>query len=65
MLRADGSERPVARVLAEFARGERALCEPSDALAVDEAAYYAGLPEATEHAYAEYLRQYERRGVEA
>jgi endo-1,4-beta-mannosidase len=59
MLRQDGSERPVARVFAEFARGERPLCEPANPR-IDEAAYYDGLPEATETAFAEYLGQHER-----
>jgi endo-1,4-beta-mannosidase len=64
LLRDDGTERPAARALADFARSERSLCEPSYP-AIDEEAYYAALPEATEHAFVEYLSQHETRGVEA
>jgi endo-1,4-beta-mannosidase len=64
MLRQDGTQRPVADVFAEFARGERTLCEPAYPH-VDEEAYYAALPEATGAAYAEYLKQHERERAEA
>ncbi len=63
LVRADGTERPAARALADFARGERALCDPAYPV-IDETAYYAALPEATHRAYAEYLGQQEPRRVE-
>jgi len=64
LIRADGSERPAARALAEFSRGERALCEPAYT-SVAEEAYYAALPEATERAFGNYLAKHEPPGVEA
>jgi len=53
MLRADGSERPVARAFAEFAREARPLSGVPPPIA-GEAAYYAGLPTSLPQAYTTY-----------
>jgi endo-1,4-beta-mannosidase len=57
IVRADGSEKPVAGVLAAFAREARQtndLPPPLDEFA-DETAYYAGLPTSLAHAYRAYV----------
>jgi endo-1,4-beta-mannosidase len=58
LIRADGTEKPVARVLADFAReGRQVVARPAPL--VDEAEYYAGLPDSLVRAYAAYVRERE------
>jgi endo-1,4-beta-mannosidase len=54
IVRSDGSLKPVAEVLADFAREARAVVEPNDP-AMFEPAYYAELPRSTHDAYARFL----------
>ncbi len=54
ILRADGSERPVARVLSEFARARYEVRAAPRAIA-DESSYYAGLPASVGSAYDAYV----------
>ncbi len=54
IVRADGSLKPVADVLAAVARERRPVVTNATALHVDEHAYYAGLPGATGAEYADY-----------
>lgn len=58
VIRADGSEKPVAETLRRFA-AERRVVSVAPAPIADETAYYAGLPESLDAAYAAYLRLYE------
>ena len=53
IVRDDGSEKPVARVLEAFARERRKLAPPPRPIA-NESAYYAGLPGSLEIAYEAY-----------
>jgi len=62
IVRADGTERPVAAALAEFAREGRSVIETPIA-ALDEAAYYDGLPASLREAYAAYCARYGREGA--
>jgi endo-1,4-beta-mannosidase len=55
MIRADGSEKPVASVLSRFAKLELDVVESPAPLALDEEAYYAGLPETLNRAYASFV----------
>jgi endo-1,4-beta-mannosidase len=64
VLRADGTERPVAAALAEFARERRSVIE-APAPAIDEEAYYAGLPASLREAYAAYCRRYDHEGTQS
>jgi endo-1,4-beta-mannosidase len=57
MLRVDGSERPVARAFAEFARERRQLADAPPPIA-DEAEYYAGLPASLPQVYAKYRERH-------
>jgi endo-1,4-beta-mannosidase len=57
MIRADGSERPVARILSEFARRRLPLADPPPPIA-DETAYFAGLPTSLPQAYATYCQRH-------
>ena len=61
IVRADGSEKPVARALAAFARERHSVAAQADAAQLDEGAYYAGLPGSTVDAYACYAGARERR----
>jgi endo-1,4-beta-mannosidase len=54
IVRADGSEKPVARALAAFASERREVLEVLDAAGIDEDAYYRDLPDSTKSAYASY-----------
>jgi endo-1,4-beta-mannosidase len=56
LLRADGSEKPVARTLAAFAGEKRAVLAHTPAMPLDEEAYYAGLPETTAAAFRLYCK---------
>jgi len=56
ILRSDGSEKPVAAALAEFARSGRSVVTARDP-AIFEPAYYADLPQTTREAYARYLER--------
>lgn len=55
LVRADGSEKPVAATLARFAREAREVAAAPPPL-VEEATYYAGLPATQTEAYARYVR---------
>ena len=54
IVRGDGSEKPVARMLARFAREERGVTALPPPI-LDEPTYFAGLPGAVESAYRAYL----------
>jgi len=54
IVRADGSEKPVAAALAAFAREARAVVAPRDPQ-IFEPAYYADLPQTTHEAYGRFL----------
>jgi endo-1,4-beta-mannosidase len=54
IVRSDGSLKPVAQTLAEFARERREVSVPSWP-PLDEGAHYAGLPNSTADEYARYL----------
>jgi endo-1,4-beta-mannosidase len=56
MLRADGSEKPVARALSAFARELRTVVANRDEVETSEDSYYQGLPHSTDRAFAAYLR---------
>jgi endo-1,4-beta-mannosidase len=56
IVRSDGSEKPVAAALAEFARSGRSVIDPRDP-AMFEPAYYADLPQTTREAFARYLER--------
>ena len=55
IVRADGSEKPIARRLAALAQERRRIVKP-EPLALEEEAYYRGLPASIGKAYAEYTR---------
>lgn len=57
IVRDDGSEKPVARSLAAFARERRQVVAPPPPLVVEEA-YYAGLPASLARAYDAYVEAY-------
>jgi endo-1,4-beta-mannosidase len=59
IVHADGSEKPVARVLAAFASERREVLDASDVLAIGEDAYYAALPDSTQRSYASYCADHE------
>ena len=59
IVRNDGSEKPVAKVLAEFARQRRPLCDAPPPLRLDEARSYAGLPASIAAAYAQHCARVE------
>jgi len=58
IVRNDGSEKPVAKVLSEFARQRRPLAEPVLPLRVDETRYYESLPASIEAAYREHCARF-------
>jgi len=55
IVRNDGSEKPVARALADFARRRCATSHTTDTLATNEQRYYEGLPGSTAREFAAYL----------
>jgi endo-1,4-beta-mannosidase len=57
IVRGDGSAKPVADALAEFAREARHVIEPHDP-DIFEPAYYADLPQTTHEAYDRYLTEH-------
>jgi endo-1,4-beta-mannosidase len=59
ILRDDGSEKPVARALAAFARKAFSVAA-QPAPSIDETDYFAGLPDSTRTAYEAYCRAHER-----
>jgi endo-1,4-beta-mannosidase len=59
VVRADGSEKPVAAALAAFARERRTVVEAHDT-PMDEARYYADLPRSTFEGYARFLETHAR-----
>jgi endo-1,4-beta-mannosidase len=59
IVRADGSEKPVAAALAAFARERRTVVEAHDIL-MDETRYYADLPRSTFKGYARFLETHPR-----
>jgi endo-1,4-beta-mannosidase len=61
IVRSDGSEKPVAAALAAFARERRSVLPALPPLDVDEAAYYAALPDATAATYGSFLAGVEER----
>jgi len=63
IVRADGSERPVAAVLAAFAREQWDVLEAPEPLAIREDAFYAGLPDSLREAYREYCERYRGEGA--
>jgi endo-1,4-beta-mannosidase len=62
IVRADGSERPVAAALADFARERRTVAEAAPP-AINEESYYAGLPASLREAYAKYCARYGDEGA--
>jgi hypothetical protein len=56
LIRGDGSEKPVARALAEFARQRREVVIGAAAATPNESTHYEGLPHSTAVEYATYLR---------
>ncbi len=54
IVRADGTEKPVAAALAAFARERRAVVEPHDPM-IDETEYYRRLPHSTFERYASFV----------
>jgi len=64
IVRNDGSEKPVAKVLGEFARRRLPLVLPADRTHIDEARYYAALPLSLDAAYAEHCARYETAPVQ-
>jgi endo-1,4-beta-mannosidase len=58
IVRDDGSEKPVARALASFARERRGLVPPPSPI-VDEATYFAHLPHSLARAYAAYVEEHD------
>jgi len=58
IVRDDGSEKPVARTLAEFARERRPLVSPPAPI-VDEATYYRDLPRSLARAYSAYVEEHD------
>ncbi len=54
VVRNDGSLKPVAQTLAQFAREARTVVEPPPAPIADETEHYAGLPESIEREYRAY-----------
>jgi endo-1,4-beta-mannosidase len=59
IVRDDGSEKPVAKVLSEFARQRRTLAVPGHPQHVDETRYYETLPRSLDAAYALHCRRYD------
>ncbi len=57
LVRADGTEKPVAKTLAAFARERRTVTEARPAI-VDETAYFRDLPNSLDRAYAAYCEEY-------
>ena len=55
MVRAEGTEKPVAGVLARIAAERRTVREPHAPLPYEEDAYYAGLPSTAQRAFADYV----------
>ncbi|MDQ2818607.1 MAG: hypothetical protein M3T49_10450 [Candidatus Eremiobacteraeota bacterium] len=55
IVRADGSAKPIAATLSDFAAERRSVIAPAPPQ-LDEAAYYAGLPASLSDAYGAYLR---------
>ncbi len=55
IIRHDGTEKPVARTLAAFARERREVCAAPSPI-VEESAYYREFPDSLDEAYAAYLR---------
>ncbi len=64
IVRNDGSEKPVAKVLSEFARQRRPLAEPALPLRLDEARYYESLPGSIETAYREHCARFDPRALQ-
>jgi len=64
IVRNDGSEKPVAKVLGEFARRRLPLALPADRTPLDEARFYAALPLSIDAAYAEHCARYDLTAVE-
>lgn len=58
IVRSDGSDKPVARVLAQIAAQRREVVAPPPPIVTDEAAYFASLPGGIERAYREYCDRY-------
>ncbi len=56
IVRADGSEKPVAAALAAFARERRTVVEPHDPM-IDEAEHYRDLPHSTSRGYASFCER--------
>ncbi len=65
IVRADGTERPVARVIADFARERRPIVEPLRAPMFDEAEHYANLPQSVDSEYHAYCEAYVTAGTRA
>jgi len=57
VIRSDGTEKPVAQMLREFAREGRHSISPRPAV-VDETSYFAGLPENVDATYRQYVQRY-------
>ena len=55
VIRADGTEKPVARALRAFAAEKREVADPPPVISIDEEPYYAGLPRTLASAYAAYV----------
>jgi endo-1,4-beta-mannosidase len=59
IVRADGSEKPVASALTNFAQQQPTVENAADGLPIDESGYYHGLPASSERAYETYLREHD------
>jgi endo-1,4-beta-mannosidase len=64
IIRNDGSEKPVAKVLGEFARKRLPLIQAAEVPRLDETGYYAALPGSLDAAYAEHCARYDLAPVE-
>jgi endo-1,4-beta-mannosidase len=58
IVRSDGSAKPVAATLAQFAREARNVVKPLPAPIADESEHYAGLPASIESEYRTYCNRY-------
>lgn len=57
IIRSDGSEKPVAKMLRDFAKENRHARRPGPAI-VDETSYFAGLPDNVDATYKQYAERY-------
>jgi hypothetical protein len=58
IIRSDGSLKPIAQTLAQFAREARTVVNPLPPPIADEMEHYAGLPQSIEREYRAYCDAY-------